>query len=75
MKLRLPIIGQGLGPGGNLSCWLWRLLKILEKKKDREARHAMDKISQEEASIRDGYSRLRCSDGQICVICLRFSYT
>lgn len=50
MRLRLPMIGQGLGPGGNFSCLHRQPLKILERKA-RETSHAMDRTSQDGDSI------------------------
>ncbi|KAK8602378.1 hypothetical protein V6N13_057989 [Hibiscus sabdariffa] len=50
MRLRLPMIGHGLGSGGNFSCLHRRLMKNVERKA-REASHATGRRSQDGASI------------------------
>lgn len=50
MRLRLPSIGHGFGPGGDFGLWLWE--NIIFDRKARVARHARVKTTkEEEASI------------------------
>ncbi|KAK8706919.1 hypothetical protein V6N13_057991 [Hibiscus sabdariffa] len=53
MRLRLPMIGQGLGPGGNFSC-LHRRRNKMPERKAREARTVETKT--EPPLMEDGFN-------------------